>query len=80
MITVNRYLRGKNIPLRILACDYEGAPIFPLVTNRKDDPTASLRHLNDTSSSKKAMPLVMSKSKWVYQALSSSPLQIHIIN
>ncbi|KAF8815505.1 hypothetical protein BYT27DRAFT_6681020 [Phlegmacium glaucopus] len=41
MSTVNRYLRNQNIPLRILACDYEREPIFLLVTNRKEDPTAT---------------------------------------
>ncbi|KAF8815499.1 hypothetical protein BYT27DRAFT_6681209 [Phlegmacium glaucopus] len=41
MSTVNRYLRNQNIPFRILACDYEGASIFLLVTNRKDDRTAT---------------------------------------
>ena len=35
MISVNRYLRNENIPIRVLAYDYQGDLIF-LVTRWKD--------------------------------------------
>ena len=41
MITLNRYLGNEDFPVRILACDYQGGPIFLLVAHQKEDPTAA---------------------------------------
>ncbi|GBE84684.1 hypothetical protein BKA93DRAFT_215122 [Sparassis latifolia] len=40
-ITVNRYLKSQMSGHRLLPCDYEGEPIFLVVTNRVIDPTAT---------------------------------------
>jgi hypothetical protein len=42
--TVNRHLKKQNIPFRILTCGYEGDTVYLLVTNQKEDPTATPKH------------------------------------
>jgi hypothetical protein len=36
-LVVNRWLRTQCIKTRLLACDYDGGPIYLVVTNRKID-------------------------------------------
>jgi hypothetical protein len=41
-VRVNRYLRAQGITRTyLLPCDYQGKPIFLVVTNSKDDPKAT---------------------------------------
>ena len=38
---VNRWLRNKSIPTCLLACDYQGEPIFLVVTHKRLDNTGT---------------------------------------
>ena len=42
---VNRWLRNKSIPTRLLACDYQGEPIFLVVTHKRLDNTGTARSI-----------------------------------
>ena len=54
MITVNRYLKNENIPVRILACDYQGGSHFhschaPEIRPYCDDCTINLFEESDAA-------------------------------
>ena len=42
---VNRWLRNESIPTCLLACDYQGEPIFLVVTHKRLDNTGTARSI-----------------------------------